>query len=144
MKPEQREEFLSHLTKLYSHLQKELGLKSTPKVILDSDQKNADKLLGKTGYYDPSKQSIHLFIIDRHPKDILRSFSHEVVHHWQHEHKQLEKGKKGEEHDPQYAQHDPWMRQMEKQAYLLGNMIFRDWEDAKKATDRKEGHTQRK
>jgi Zn-dependent peptidase ImmA (M78 family) len=141
MKPKQREEFMSNLAKLYSHLQKELGLKTTPKVILGTDQKNADKMLGKTGYYDPNKHSIHLFITDRHPKDILRSFSHEVVHHWQHEHKQLEKGNSGEEHDPQYAQNDAWMRQMEKQAYLLGNMMFRDWEDGKKAKDRKSGKT---
>ena len=28
---------------------------------------------------------------------------------------------------------------MEKQAYLLGNIIFRDWEDQKKAKDRKSG-----
>lgn len=137
MKPEQREEFLSNLAKLYSHLRKELSLKATPKVVLDSNQINANKILGKTGYYDPIKSVIHLFITDRHPKDILRSFSHEVIHHWQHEHKQLEKGKKGEEHDPQYAQNDPWMRQMEKQAYLLGNIIFRDWEDSKKSKNRK-------
>jgi hypothetical protein len=141
MKPEQKEEFLSNLAKLYSHLSKELKLKTTPKVILVSDQKNADKMLGKTGYYDPSKRQIHLFIIGRHPKDILRSFSHEVVHHWQHEHKQLEKGGAAGESDPQYAQHDPWMRQMEKQAYLLGNMMFRDWEDKKKTSDQKTGKT---
>jgi hypothetical protein len=144
MEPEQKEEFLSNLAKLYSHLSKELDLKTIPKVVLETDQKNADKLLGKTGYYDPGTQTIHLFILDRHPKDILRSFSHEVVHHWQNEHKQLEKGGAGEEHDPQYAQHDLWMRQMEKQAYLLGNMMFRDWEDKKKTVDKNVGKTETK
>ena len=44
-----------------------------------------------------------------------------------------------EKDDPQYAQNDPWLRQMEKQAYLLGNILFRDWEDQKKAKDRKSG-----
>ena len=29
--------------------------------------------------------------------------------------------------------------QMEKQAYLLGNILFRDWEDEKKSKDRKSG-----
>jgi len=141
MKPEHKDEFKSNLVKLYAYLRKELKLKHAPKV---SDPKNANKMLGKTAYYDPDKKSIHLFIINRHPKDILRSFSHEVVHHWQHENEQLQtiktKGKTGE--DPQYAQHDPWLRQMEKQAYLLGNIMFRDFEDKKKDEDRKSGKTE--
>ena len=141
MKPEQKEEFKSNLALLFAYQKEKLKLKGTPKVILVSDQKNADKMLGKTGFYDPDERSVHLFITDRHPKDILRSFAHEIIHHWQHENKQLETsskkggGIKGE--DPQYAQHDPWLRQMEKQAYLLGNIMFRDWEDQKKAQDRK-------
>ena len=143
MKPEEKDEFQSNLAKLYASLKNELQIKQSPKVTLVSDQKNADKILGKTGYYDPAKKSIHLFITDRHPKDVLRSFAHEVIHHWQHENEQLQtssKGKKGE--DPQYAQHDPWLRQMEKQAYLLGNIMFRDWEDKKKTSDHKAGKTE--
>ncbi len=34
--------------------------------------------------------------------------------------------------DTHYAQNDTELRKAEKQAYLLGNMIFRDWEDSKK------------
>jgi hypothetical protein len=34
--------------------------------------------------------------------------------------------------DPQYAQHDSHLRNMEKQAYLLGNILFRDFSDAYK------------
>jgi hypothetical protein len=140
MKPEKKEEFKLHLAELFQYLQKELKLKTVPKVFLDEDQKNADKMLGKTGYYDPKNKEVHLFITERHPKDILRSFSHETVHHWQHEHEQLEKhtDQQGES-DPQYAQHNPWLRQMEKQAYLLGNIMFRDFEDMKKAKDRASG-----
>lgn len=138
MKPEDKEKFLSHLASLHAHLQKELKLKSKPKVFLVSDQKNADKVLGKTAHYEPETKTIRLNITDRHPKDILRSYSHEVVHHWQHEHKNLE-GKRGENTGPRYAQKDPWLRQMEKQAYLLGNILFRDWEDGKKADDKKTG-----
>lgn len=141
MKPKEKEEFKSNLAKLYDYLRKELKIKETPKVVLVSDQKNADKILGKTGYYDPDNKSVHLFITERHPKDILRSFSHEIIHHWQHQNEQLQtsssKKIKPGESDPQYAQHDPWLRQMEKQAYLLGNIIFRDFEDKKKNEDRK-------
>ena len=141
MKPEQMEEFKSSLGQLYAYQKKQLKLKTDPSVHLISDEVNARKLLGRTGYYDPDKKKICLYITGRHPKDILRSFAHEVIHHWQHENKQLEKSEKreGVNSDPQYAQNDPWLRQMEKQAYLLGNMMFRDWEDGKKAKDRKSG-----
>ena len=40
-------------------------------------------LLGKTAYYDPNTQTIVLFTEGRHPKDIVRSFAHEMVHHVQ-------------------------------------------------------------
>jgi hypothetical protein len=139
MKPEQKEEFKSSLAQLFSHLREELKIKIVPKIHLLEDETNSKKLLGRTGYYDPHNQKICLYMTNRHPKDILRSFSHEVIHHWQHENKQLEKSEKKEDvnTDPQYAQNDPWLRQMEKQAYLLGNMMFRDWEDAKKSEGRK-------
>lgn len=140
MKPEVKEEFKLHLAELFKHLQKELQLKTIPKIYLMSDQKNANKILGKTGYYDPHTRTVHIFITDRHPKDCLRTFSHECVHHWQHENEKLETSRtKKEESDPQYAQHNPWLRQMEKQAYLLGNILFRDWEDIKKNSGRNSG-----
>ena len=68
MKPEEKEEFTSNLVDLYAYLKKELNLKGSPKVILSSDQKNADKLLGKTGFYNPETKQIYLFITNRHPK----------------------------------------------------------------------------
>ncbi len=140
MMPDRMDEFKSNLAELFSYLQKKLKLKTIPKVKLVSDEKNAQKVLGKTAYYDPDQMLVVLYITDRHQKDILRSFSHEVIHHWQHENEKLQMGsKKNEGKDPEYAQNDPWLRQMEKQAYLLGNIIFRDWEDGKKAKDRKDG-----
>ena len=141
MMPENMDIFKSHLAELFDYLQKKLQLKTIPKLKLNSDEKNAEKVLGKTAYYDPDTKTVVLFITNRHQKDILRSFSHEVIHHWQHENQKLENGKKNESgnKDPQYAQNDPWLRQMEKQAYLLGNMLFRDWEDQKKAKDKKLG-----
>jgi len=148
MMPQDTDTFKSHLAQLFEYLQKELQLKTIPQVKLLSDQKNADKVLGKTAYYDPEKRTICLYETNRHQKDILRSFAHEVIHHWQHENERLKTsstgGKKGESpqtQDPQYAQKDPWLRQMEKQAYLLGNILFRDWEDQKKAKDRKSQKT---
>jgi hypothetical protein len=37
--------------------------------------------------------------------------------------------------DPGYAQNNTHLRNMEKEAYLLGNMLFRDWEDNKKSKE---------
>ena len=141
MMPDDTDTFKSHLAQLFAYLQKELQLKTVPKVKLLSDEKNAEKVLGKTAYYDPDTRTINLYITERHQKDILRSFSHEVIHHWQHENEKLQTSKTGRKQgeDPEYAQHNPWLRQMEKQAYLLGNILFRDWEDQKKAKDRKSG-----
>ena len=110
--PDDIDTFKSHLAQLFAHLQKELKLKTVPKVRLLSDEKNADKVLGKTAYYDPDTTTVNLYVTNRHQKDILRSFAHETVHHWQHENEQLQttsrnKGRTGE--DPQYAQHNPWL-----------------------------------
>lgn len=135
MMPNDMETFKTHLVQLFAYLQKELQLKTVPDVKLVSDDKNADKVLGRTAYYDPNSKLIVLYTTHRHQKDILRSFAHEVIHHWQHENGKLS-GDKFSAKDPQYAQNDPWMRQMEKQAYLLGNILFRDWEDKKKAKDK--------
>ena len=35
----------------------------------------------------------------------------------------------GDSTSPTYAQDDPHMRKMEMEAYLKGNLLFRDWED---------------
>jgi hypothetical protein len=34
--------------------------------------------------------------------------------------------------DPNYAQNDKHLRKMEEDAYLRGNMLFRDWTDTRK------------
>lgn len=137
MMPDNMDTFKSHLAQLFAYLQKELQLKTVPKVKLMSDDKNADKVLGKTAYYNPQEKLVVLYITNRHQKDILRSFAHEIIHHWQHENEKLNVSQG--ESDPKYAQNNPWLRQMEKQAYLLGNILFRDWEDDKKNKDRKSG-----
>ena len=86
-------------------------------------------MLGKTAYYDPEQREVHIYTTDRHPKDIMRSISHELVHH-----NQNCQGNLGGNHysGEGYAQKDPHMRKMEQEAYLQGNMCFRDWEDGYK------------
>jgi hypothetical protein len=89
--------------------------------------------LGKTAHYDPTSSEITIYVDGRHPKDIMRSFSHELVHHNQNE-KGMFKNTMGESGEG-YAQSNPHLRKMEKEAYLKGNMCFRDWEDGYKSSN---------
>ena len=114
------------LKEVYRVAKKKYKFENTPKLVLRKDQANADDILGKTAYYNPADMSIVLYVTDRHPKDICRSFSHELVHHHQNERGDLEMG---DASSPTYAQDDKHMRKMEMEAYLKGNMLFRDWED---------------
>ncbi len=114
------------LKEVYKVAERKYQFEKTPKLILRHNQANANNILGQTAYYSPSSMTIVLFITDRHPKDICRSFSHELVHHHQNERGDLDMG---DASSPTYAQDDKHMRRMEMEAYLKGNMLFRDWED---------------
>lgn len=91
--------------------------------IIDNDLENANKILGLTGYYNPALKEITLFTLNRHPKDILRTYAHELVHHEQN----LE-GKLGNESTTN-TNIDPKLSMIEDEAYLKGSRIFRHWED---------------
>ena len=121
--------FEDMIKSLVSFSQDRFGFEKPPTLFLNSDPANAENMLGKTAYYDPEQKEIHIFTTDRHPKDIMRSISHELVHH-----NQNHKGDFEGDHfsGEGYAQKDPHMRKMEQEAYLQGNMCFRDWEDSYK------------
>lgn len=110
----------------FPYAKERLGFTENPRVFLRSDAENASNPLGKTAYYDPSSYQIVLYINDRHPKDILRSFSHELVHHLQNCRGDFEQAAPATEG---YAQEDDHLREMEREAYEQGNLIIRDWED---------------
>ena len=114
------------LYEIYKKAKEEFDIQNTPKLILRQDKENADNFFGKTAYYDPSDMSVVLYITYRHPKDICRSFAHELIHHHQNERGDLDMG---DASSPTYAQDDKHMRKMEMEAYLKGNLLFRDWED---------------
>ena len=105
---------------------KRMGFNKPPTIYFQSDDANANKLLGKTAHYDPTTLSVTIYVTGRHPKDVLRSLSHELVHHGQNC-----RGEFGRTSDtsPGYAQKDSHLRGMEIEAYREGNLCFRDWED---------------
>ena len=118
--------YKKYFDSLLNHLKKELKIDKPVDIILEEDKKNGDKVLGRTGGYINQEIKIHIFCSGRHIKDIMRSLSHEMVHH-----KQNLRGE-FKEHEPTkhgYAQTNKHLRKMEEEAYLKGNILFRDWED---------------
>ena len=115
---------------LYPYLKKQLKFDRDASIRLVSDPENSKNPLGKTAYYDPASYAVTIYADNRHPKDILRSFSHEIVHHSQNCQGNFDNTTVGEQG---YAQNDSHLREMERQAYEVGNLAFRDWEDGMKA-----------
>ena len=112
--------------KFYPYAKNALGFEHPVRVIMRHDAENAKHSLAKTAYYDPENNLIVLYVTNRHPKDILRSFSHELVHHAQNCRGEFDySGDLGED----YFQNDPHMHEMELEAYKDGNRYFRMWEE---------------
>ena len=107
------------------YAQKKMGFDRPVGINLISDPENAKNPLGKTAHYDPNKLEVTVFVDKRHVKDILRSLSHELVHHTQNCRGDLENRPTG----PGYAQEDAHMRDMEREAYERGQLALRDFED---------------
>jgi len=119
------------VSEFFPFAQKRLGFNKPVDVKLVSDLNNAANPLGKTGAYSPHMMEIILYVDKRHPKDILRSFSHELVHHAQNCRGEFDRDMNFGEG---YAQVDEHMRKMEKEAYLEGQMNLRDWENTRNIT----------
>jgi len=102
-----------------------MKIQPLPKIkVIKDDEENASNLLGKTAYYNPAEKSITLYTMDRHPKDILRSFAHEMIHHEQNLDGRLNNittTNTNEGGD---------LPEIEREAYEKGNMMFRNWEDS--------------
>ena len=106
-------------------LDKGYNIEPLPAVeFVDGDSENAREFLGKTAYYNPEKQTIVLYTEGRHPKDIVRSFAHEMIHHIQN----LE-GRLGSITTTN-TQEDDYLNDIEAEANLQGTMTFRNWTDS--------------
>ena len=81
-----------------------------------------DGLFIKTGYYLPNEKKVVLFCKDRHPKDILRSYAHEMIHHMQN----LNGDDLNFTSEDDVKDNDK-LEKLESEAYLKGNIYFRKW-----------------
>ena len=120
-------ELLTNIIKQFiPFAQKQIGFKDPPRLFLRNDAENAENPFGKTAFYDPEAKSVTLYITGRHPKDVLRSLGHELVHHKQNCDGQFDNAGEAVEG---YAQTNPHLRQMEMDANRDGSMCLRDFED---------------
>ena len=107
-------------------MDRDLKVVPIPEVKVLYDEENANNLFGKTGYYDPQNQCIALYVTGRHPKDVLRSFCHELVHHMQN----LE-GKNLTFYTTNIHDNEE-LKEIEQEAHAKGSFLFRDWENSNK------------
>jgi len=112
---------------LYEFAHKRFDFSKPVTIVFETNMDNTGKVFAPTGHYDPQAKKVTIFVDQRHPKDILRSLAHELVHHKQNCAGHFDGTIST---DPGYAQRDQHMREMEGDAYRTGNvMLFRDWED---------------
>ena len=121
-------DFFKLAESLYSFMQNKFKFDCEPKIFFHSDESNAENILGKTGYYDPQNEEVHLFVTHRHPKDILRSFAHELLHHVQGCEGMTDQEKLHNTSNPNYLVHDEYLKGLEADAFERGNIAFREWE----------------
>ena len=114
-------------------LDKGMNIEPLPTLeLIDGDSENASNFLGKTAYYDPDAKHIVLYTEGRHPKDIVRSYSHEMIHHIQN----LE-GRLGNITTTNTTE-DDHLTKLEQEANLRGTMTFRGWTDSVKEGKKKD------
>lgn len=104
-------------------MEQKLNIHPLPEVKIRRDIKESETVFGKTAYYNPSQREIVLYVEGRHPKDVIRSFAHEMIHHIQNLEDRLESIMTTNTNE------DVNLLKIEEEAYLRGNIIFRNWED---------------
>ena len=119
-------DYKQQISDLTDHmLEMGLNIEPLPKVLFKHDDiENAKDFFGKTAYYDPNTKEIVLYTEGRHPKDVARSFAHEMIHHIQNLENRIGNIQTTD------TNADENLDAIEREAYVEGNMIFRNWTDS--------------
>ena len=117
-----------YITSLINFMREQhLRIDPLPEIELNPDEQ--DGIFVKTGYYSPEERKVVVFTDQRHPKDVLRTVAHEFIHHMQNlQNPDKDWGTGGNLED------DKTLRSIEGEAFLLGNIIFREWTEKMKKT----------
>jgi nicotinamide mononucleotide adenylyltransferase len=102
-----------------------INITPLPDIKVREDEEEASDFFGKTAYYRPDSMEVVLYTLGRHPKDVCRSFAHEMIHHIQN----LEGRIGGGRINTSNVNEDEYLKEIEKEAYLRGNILFREWSD---------------
>ena len=115
--------YIASLTKYF--MDNKMALEPLPKIqMIHDDVENGEDIFGKTAYFVPFTNEIVLFTYGRHPKDILRSYAHELVHVHQNNQGRLAN------YGTTDINQDDHLTQIEREAYETGNILFRSWTDS--------------
>ena len=118
-----RQTILFWIKKINDYLRsQEFQIDPLPKIELLDNENDVSNILISTGGYQPDTNVLVLYINNRHMKDILRSYCHEIVHHNQ----TLDNG----DYIRRIYRNDnvvdnPELEEIESEAYLKGNIFFR-------------------
>lgn len=117
-----QQEYQKYLKSIFNYLCKlKLTQKPYPKVHL-INKKEDDEIFVWTGYYDNINDEICLNIYNRLPKDVFRTFSHELIH-WD----QRRRGTLNDNDGKTTSLDDKRLEKLEAEAYEKGNIGFRKW-----------------
>ena len=122
----------SNAFKPIANFMKNEGLNVYPFPDIELNWDEQDGLFIKTGYYLPGEKKVVLFCKDRHPKDILRSYAHEMIHHMQN----LNGDDLNFSSEDDVKDNDK-LEKLESEAYLKGNIYFRKWTEYERSKGKK-------
>jgi hypothetical protein len=122
---ENNPEFKELLVSLTMYMMDQINIEPLPDLIfVEDDVNNAKDMLGRTAHYNHNDKTITLYTCGRHPKDILRSYAHEMIHHNQNLEGRLTNIQ------GQNINEDEYLKEIELEAYKRGNgEMFRGWEN---------------
>jgi hypothetical protein len=117
-------DYTPYMASLVEFMIKEgLNVTPLPSIKIRKDINETVDFFGKTAYYDPTTKEVVLYTLGRHPKDVMRSFAHEMIHH-----RQNLEGRIGQINTSNTNESSD-LQVLEEEAYREGNMAFRKWED---------------
>lgn len=125
MKRKDLDEFKLYIKKLYNFMvENGYTLRPAPKFVLNDDYLGGG-LLVPTAHYNPDTKTVTIFTNGRCvvKKDPLRSCAHELIHHKQNLEGRLGNGA----YEGDKITQDKKLIELEKEAYLYGNIAFRSF-----------------
>ena len=131
MTPSQLQSLKQHIVGLVQYFKSQgFDLKPYPTIVF-STENNPDDILDKTGYYTHQNNKVVIFTNGRSPKDCLRTCSHEFIHVLQGHRGDLSDDKIGAVSDD-YTKGSEHLKEMENEAYLMGNTLMRGYTESLK------------